>query len=157
VERDPSDSELLYQQATAAEKLKRFTEMERLIRKSIEAKPDYAYAYNFLGYSMADRNVRLPEAKALLQKAISLAPGDPAITDSLGWVEFRLGNIKEAIALLEKAYKNYPNAEVGAHLAEVFWVTGQREKALAIFKECLLLDKDDEVLVETLKRLRVKL
>jgi tetratricopeptide (TPR) repeat protein len=157
VERSPQDHELIYQQASAAEKLKRYGEMERLMRHAIEVKPDYAYAYNALGYSLADRNVRLPEAKTLLQKAIELAPGDPAITDSLGWVEFRMGNLKEAIALLEKAYKAYPNAEIGAHLAEAFWVSGQRDRAIAIFKECMLLDKEDEVLVETLKRLKVKL
>ncbi len=157
VERSPTDHELIYQQASAAEKLKRHGEMERLLRRAIEVKPDYAYAYNFLGYSLADRNVRLPEAKVLLQKAIELAPGDPAITDSLGWVEFRLGNIKEALLLLEKAYKAYPNAEIGAHLGEVLWVSGQRDRATAIFKECMLLDKEDEVLVETLRRLRVRL
>jgi tetratricopeptide (TPR) repeat protein len=153
----PQDHELVYQQAGAAEKLKRYAEMERLMRRTIEIKPDFAYAYNALGYSFADRNVRLPEAKALLQKALELAPGDPAITDSLGWAEFRLGNTKEAIALLEKAYKSFPNAEIGAHLGEVLWASGQRDKAMAIFKECMLLDKEDEVLQETLKRLKVKL
>jgi tetratricopeptide (TPR) repeat protein len=157
VERSPRDHELIYQQATSAEKLQRYGEMERLMRRAIEVKPDYAYAYNALGYSLADRNVRLDEARTLLLKAIELAPGDPAITDSLGWVEFRLGNLKEAIALLEKAYKSFPNAEIGAHLAEALWVSGQRDRAISIFKECMLLDKDDEVLVETLKRLRVKL
>jgi tetratricopeptide (TPR) repeat protein len=157
IERTPQDHELIYQQANAAEKLKRYGEMERLMRRAIEVKPDYAYAYNALGYSLADRNVRLPEAKALLQKAIELAPGDPAITDSLGWVEFRMGNFKAAIELLEKAYKAYPNAEIGAHLGEALWASGQRDRAMAIWKECVLLDKDDEVLVETLARLRVKL
>ncbi|MFM7332103.1 MAG: tetratricopeptide repeat protein [Brachymonas sp.] len=156
-ERAPQDHELIYQQANAAEKLKRHGEMERLLRRAIEIKPDFAYAYNFLGYSMADRNVRLPEAKTLLQKAMELAPGDPAITDSLGWVEFRLGNVQEAIRLLETAYKAFPNAEIGAHLAEVLWVTGQRDRATAILKECLLLDKEDEVLQETIRRLRVRL
>ncbi len=156
VERSPQDHELIYQQASAAEKLKRYGEMERLMRRAMEVKPDYAYAYNALGYSLADRNVRLPEAKTLLQKAIELAPGDPAITDSLGWVEFRLGNLPEAIRLLEQAYKSFPNAEIGAHLGEALWVNGQRDRAVAIWKECMLLDKDDEVLVETLKRLRVK-
>jgi tetratricopeptide (TPR) repeat protein len=156
-ERNPQDHELVYQQASAAEKLQRYDEMERLMRRAIELKPDYAYAYNALGYSLADRKVRLPEAKALLQKALELAPGDPAITDSLGWVEFRMGNNAEAIRLLETAYKAYPNAEIGAHLADVLWATGQRDKAMSILKECMLLDKDDEVLQETIKRLRVKL
>ena len=157
VQSSPRDHDLVYQQASVAEKLQRYGEMERLMRRAIEIKPDFAYAYNALGYSFADRNVRLPEAKTLLQKALELAPGDPAITDSLGWVEFRLGNIKEAISLLEKAYKAFPNAEIGAHLGEVLWTSGQRDKAMAIWKECMLLDKEDEVLVETLKRLRVKL
>lgn len=156
VERSPQDHDLVYQQASSAEKLKRYSEMERLMRRAIELKPDFAYAYNALGYSFADRNVRLPEAKSLLQKAIELAPGDPAITDSLGWVEFRMGNFKEAINLLEKAYKSFPNAEIGAHLGEALWAAGQRDKAMAIWKECMLLDKEDDVLVETLKRLRVK-
>lgn len=157
VEQRPQDHELIYQQANAAEKLQSYSDMERLLRRAIEVKPDYAYAYNFLGYSLADRNVRLPEAKALLLKAMELAPGDPAITDSLGWVEFRMGNIPQAVRLLEEAYKKFPNAEIGAHLGEVLWASGQRDRAIAIWKECLLLDKDDEVLVETLKRLRVKL
>ena len=150
------DHELIYQQATAAEKLKRYADMERLMRRAIEVKPDYAYAYNALGYSFAERNIRLAEAKALLQKAIELVPGDPAITDSLGWIEFRMGNFKEAILLLDKAYKAFPNAEIGAHLAEALLASGQRDKALAIFKEALLLDKEDEVLQETLTRLRIK-
>jgi tetratricopeptide (TPR) repeat protein len=157
VERTPQDHELVYQQASMAEKMLRYDEFERLMRRAIEVKPDYAYAYNALGYSLADRNVRLPEAKQLLQKALELAPGDPAITDSLGWVEFRMGNVKEAIRLLEMAYKMYPNAEIGAHLGEAYWANGQRDKAISVWKECLLLDKEDEVLQETIKRLRVSL
>ena len=156
-EKSPQDHDLIYQQANAAEKLKRYGEMERLLRRAIEIKPDFAYAYNFLGYSLADRNVRLPEAKALLQKALEIAPGDPAITDSMGWTEFRMGNSAEAIRLLETAYKAFPNAEIGAHLADVLWASGQRDKAMSILRECLLLDKEDDVLQETIKRLRVKL
>jgi len=157
IEQSPQDHELIYQHANVAEKLKNYSDMERLLRRAIEIKPDYAYAYNFLGYSLADRNIRLTEALALLLKAIELAPGDPAITDSLGWVEFRLGNFARALVLLEEAYKKFPNAEIGAHLGEVLWISGQRERAIAIWKECLLLDREDEVLVETLKRLRVEL
>ncbi len=153
----PQDHDLLYQQANAAEKLRRYGEMERLLRRAIEIKPDFAYAYNFLGYSLADRKVRLPEAKILLQKALEIAPGDPAITDSLGWLEFRMGNTVEALRLLETAYKAFPNAEIGAHLADVLWATGQRDRAISILRECLLLDQDDAVLQETIARLRVKL
>jgi predicted Zn-dependent protease len=153
----PKDTELLYDQAMMAEKLDRFPEMEKLLRQLIAAKPDHAQAYNALGYSMAERNVRLPEAKALIQKALEFAVGDPFITDSLGWVEFRMGNQTEATKILESAYKSKPDPEIAAHLGEVYWAAGQKDKALAVWKEGLLLNGENETLLQTLKRLRVKL
>jgi tetratricopeptide (TPR) repeat protein len=154
--RDPKDAELLYDQAMLAEKLGQPAEMERLLRALIAAKPDYHHAYNALGYSLADRNQRLPEARQLIQKALELSPGDPFISDSLGWVEFRMGNQAEALKILETAYKNRPDAEIAAHLGEVLWSAGQRDRAVAIWKEGMLLNAENETLQETLKRLRVK-
>lgn len=153
----PTEIDLLYDQAMLAEKLDRFAEMERLLRQLIAAKPDSAQAYNALGYSMAERNVRLPEAKQLIQKALEYAPGDPFITDSLGWVEFRMGNLAQSIQTLQKAYQGKPDAEIAAHLGEVYWVAGQRSKAIAIWKEGMLLNAENDTLQQTLKRLRVKL
>ena len=153
----PQDFDLLYDQATLAEKLERYDEMERLLRQLIAAKPDSTQAYNALGYSLADRNVRLPEAKKLIEKALELSPGDPFITDSLGWAEFRMGNTAQAIQTLQKAYQGKADAEIAAHLGEVYWASGQRSKALAIWKEGLLLNPENETLLLTLKRLRVKL
>jgi predicted Zn-dependent protease len=155
--KDPKDTELLYDQAMLAEKIGSLGEMERLLRQLIAAKPDYHHAYNALGYSLAERNVRLPEAKQLIEKALEYAPGDPFITDSLGWVEFRMGNKAEALRILEGAYKAKPDAEIAAHLGEVLWSMGQRERAIAIWKEGMVLNGDNETLQETLKRLRVKL
>ena len=155
--RDNNDSELLYDQAIMAEKLNRFPEMERLLRQLIAAKPDYHQAYNALGYSFAERNIRLLEAKQLIQKALDFAPGDPFITDSMGWVEFRLGNKAAAIKLLESAYRDKPDTEIGAHLGEVYWSNGQREKALTVWREATLLNPENDTLRETLKRLRAKL
>jgi tetratricopeptide (TPR) repeat protein len=153
----PQDFDLLYDQATLAEKLERYDEMERLLRQLIAAKPESTQAYNALGYSLADRGVRLPEAKKLIEKALELSPGDPFITDSLGWAEFRMGNTTQAIQTLQKAYQSKADAEIAAHLGEVYWVTGQRSKALAIWKEGMLLSPENETLLQTLKRLRVKL
>lgn len=154
---DPKDTDLLYDQAMLAEKIGSLPEMERLLRQLIEAKPDYHHAYNALGYSLAERNVRLPEAKQLIQKALEFAPGDPFITDSLGWVEFRMGNKAEALRILDGAYKSKPDAEIAAHLGEVLWSMGQRDRAMAVWREGLLLNAENETLQETLKRLRVKL
>lgn len=156
VERDPKDTELAYDLAMLAEKTGRLAEMERLLRQIIATKPDYHHAYNALGYSFAERNIRLPEARQLIQKALEFAPGDPFITDSLGWVEFRMGNKAEALRLLDGAYKSRPDAEIAAHLGEVLWSLGQRDRAQAIWKEGLLLNAENETLLETLKRFGVR-
>jgi predicted Zn-dependent protease len=152
----PFDPDLVYDQAMLAEKMGNLGEMEKLLRGVIANKPDYHHAYNALGYSLAERNMRLPEAKELIQKALSYAPDDPFISDSLGWVEFRMGNKAEALRILENAYKAKPDADIAAHLGEVLWSLGQRERAQTIWKEGMLLNSDDETLQETLKRLRVR-
>ena len=153
----PEDTDLLYEQAMLAEKRDALDEMERLLRQIIQLKPDYHHAYNALGYSLADRNVRLPEARALIQKALDYAPADPFINDSLGWVEFRLGHASEAVKIFEAAYKARPDAEIAAHFGEVLWSLGQHARAVAIWKEASLMDPDNEILLETLKRLQVRL
>ena len=151
------DFDLLYDQAMLAEKLGQLDETERLLRQVIAGKPDFPHAYNALGYSLAERNVRLPEARTLILKALENAPNDPFITDSLGWVEFRAGNLAEALRILQVAYKTKPDAEIAAHLGEVLWASGQRDQAMAIWREGAALNADNETLLETLKRLRVKL
>jgi len=149
----PQDNDLIYDHAMLADKAGRPEEMERLLRSIIARKPDHQHALNALGFSLADRGVRLQEAKALITKALTLAPEDPYITDSLGWVEFRLGNRKEALAILERAFKTQQDAEIAAHLGEVLWVLGQRDRALEIWREGLRINKDNTTLQDTLKRL----
>ena len=154
---EPQNSDLIYDQAMVAEKLNRLDDMERLLRRLIVLKPENQNAYNALGYSFADRKVRLEEARTLIQKAVQLAPDDPFIADSLGWVEFRLGNTAEATRILEAAYKQRPDPEIAAHYGEVLWHSGEKERAVSIWKEAALADSENETLHETLKRLRVKL
>jgi Flp pilus assembly protein TadD len=153
----PGDVDLLYEQSMVAEKLDRMDEMERLLRRVIEIKPDHHHAYNALGYSLAERGQRLLEAKALIQKALELSPGEPFITDSLGWVEYRLGNRDEALRLLRAAYQARPDPEIAAHLGEVLWVVGQRDEARRIWRDARSRDGGNDVLRETLARLRVDL
>jgi Flp pilus assembly protein TadD len=153
----PDDVDLMYEQSMMAEKLNRLADMERLLRRVIELKPDNQQAYNALGYSLADRNVRLPEARSLIQKALELSPGEPSITDSMGWVEYRLGNKPEAVRLLREAYRGQPDAEIAAHLGEVLWVSGQTDEARQVWREARKRDAANDVLRETLTRLRVDL
>ncbi|MBL8288376.1 MAG: tetratricopeptide repeat protein [Rubrivivax sp.] len=157
LKRQPDDSDFVYEQAMMAEKLERVDEMERLLRRVIELKPTNAHAYNALGYSLADRRQRLPEARDLIRRALELAPGDPFITDSLGWVEFRMGNGEAALRHLEGAWRARPDTEIGAHLGEVLWTLGRKDEARRIWREARAKDANNEVLRETLKRLRVEL
>lgn len=156
-EQYPNDVELLYEQAMMADKLAQIDLMEKLLRRVIALKPDHQHAYNALGYALADRNQRLPEARELIQKALSLAPGDPFITDSLGWVAFRQGRTDEALQLLRQAYGARPDPEIGAHLGEVLWSSGARDEARRIWREARARDADNEVLLETLQRLKAGL
>ncbi len=155
-ERFPADVDLIYEQAMMAEKIGRFEDMETLLRRVMELKPDYHHAYNALGYSFADRNVRLPEAKELIERALKLAPGEPVIVDSLGWVEFRLGNLAEAARLLRQAHTGRPDAEIAAHLGEVLWASGAQDEARRVLAEAARRDPANEALRETLARLKVK-
>ena len=153
----PDDTDLLYEQAMLNEKLDRLDEMERLLRRVIALKADHQHAYNALGYSFAERKIRLPEARQLIQKALELSPGEPSITDSMGWVEYRLGNREEAIRLLRGAYQSRPDPEIAAHLGEVLWSVGQTEEARRVFRDARSRDAQNDVLRETLARLRVDL
>jgi len=149
--------DLMYEQAMLAEKLNRLDEMEKLLRAVIEQDPEHHNAYNALGFSLADRKLRLPEAKALIVKALSFAPNDPFITDSLGWVEFRLGNLPSALLHLQKAYQDRADPEIAAHLGEVLWQLNRPDEARAIWREGFKTAPDNETLQETLQRLKVKL
>ncbi len=149
----PDDAELVYDLAMMAEKLGNLDEMERLLRQVIASKPDYHHAYNALGYSLADRNIRLAEARQLITQALSFAPDDPFIVDSMAWVEYRQGNTTEAIRLLQGAFKARPDAEIAAHLGEVLWSVGQKDEASAIWKEGIGLNPLNETLRETMRRL----
>jgi len=155
-ERFPGDTDLLYEQAMMSEKVGRFDEMESLLRKVIEIRPDYHHAYNALGYSLADRKLRLPEARQLIEQALKLAPNEPFIIDSMGWVEYRLGNLTEATRLLRQAHGGRPDAEIAAHLGEVLWASGAQDEARGVFAEAARRDPGNEALRETLARLKVQ-
>ena len=156
-QRFSDDTDLIYEQAMVEEKRDHLPEMERLLRRVITLKPDHPHAHNALGYSLADRGVRLPEARELIARALELSPGDPFITDSLGWVEFRLGNRDVALRLLRQAHSARPDTEIAAHLGEVLWAMGQQDEARSVWQEARGRDAANEVLRETLARLKVGL
>ena len=152
----PADTDLQSEMSMLCEKLGRFDQMESLLRGIMKVKPNDAHAFNALGYSLADRKIRLDEARELILKAVQLAPRDPFIQDSLGWLEYRVGNTTEAVRILEAAFKARPDAEIAAHLGEVYWVLGQKDKAGTIWREGLMLKSDNETLLETLKQFKFK-
>ena len=152
LEKAPEQPDLLYDHALTAEKLDRFDVLEASLKKLIELKPDHAHAYNALGYSFAERNIRLPEAKKLIERALELSPGDFFIIDSMGWVLYRMGDLKGAAEQLRRAWSGRPDGEIGAHLGEVLWTLGDREEARRIWQEAMQANPENETLQKTLKR-----
>lgn len=157
LERFPNEPDLMYDLAMICEKLKQYERMESLLRKVMELNPDDPNAYNALGYSLADRNIRLEESRPLLEKALALRPADPFITDSLAWLAYRTGKTEDAIKLLQQALTAKPDAEIAAHLGEILWTTGQQDEARKIFKDALTREPGNEVIKAVLARLRVSL
>jgi len=150
----PDQPELLYDYAMLAEKLDRVDLLEVNLRKLIGLQPDHAHAYNALGYSLADRNERLPEALGLIEKALQLSPDDPFIVDSMGWVLFRMGKNRQALEFLRKAYSARPDAEIAAHLGEVLWVSGEPQEAEKIWLEAAKKTPGNDALTSTIKRFK---
>lgn len=148
----PDSIELSYDYAMAAERIGKVDVMETNLRKVIKLKPDFAAAYNALGYSFADRNIKLDEAKTLIETALKLSPNDHYMLDSLGWVHYRLGNLAQAAEYLRKAYVMQADPEIAAHLGEVLWKQGLQEEAKKIWASALKAFPENDILMATAKK-----
>jgi tetratricopeptide (TPR) repeat protein len=154
LEKLPNQPELLYDHAMAAEKLDLLEVMEKDLRLLIRIKPDNAHAYNALGYTFAERGIRLEEARQLTEKALSLAPNDPLIMDSLGWAHFRLGEHDKAAEWLKKAYGLRQDPEIAAHLGEVLWTQGLHDEARKVWQSALKLAPENDVLINVMQKFK---
>ncbi len=150
----PDHVDLLYDRAMAAEKLNKLDVVEADLRKVIKLKPDYAHAYNALGYTLIEKTNRLGEAADLLDKAISLSPEDAYVLDSLGWLHYRKGNLDKAREFLERAWRIRQDPEIAAHLGEVLWMKGSREEASRLWQSSLQNNPKNEALLEILKKFK---
>ena len=151
----PDDVDLVYQEAMVDERLNRLDDMERLLRRILVLQPDNSQALNALGYSLADRNLRLDEALTMVRQAHELSPADPFIVDSLGWVEYRMGHYDAAATLLAQAYSSRKDTEIAAHLGEALWADGKRDEAAQVLRDAHKIDASNEVLKKTMNRLKV--
>lgn len=155
--RFPKNPDLLYDFALLAERLGKNDVMEAQLREVMALAPDNHHAYNALGYSLADRNIRLQEAYGLIAKALEMAPDDPFIMDSMGWVHYRMGNLAEAEKFLRRAYGLRRDPEIAVHLGEVLWQKGDRTAAQQLWREARAKDPHNDTLKNTLARLRLSL
>lgn len=154
LEKLPNHPDLLYDRAMAAEKLDRLDVVESSLRKLIEIKPDHAHAYNALGYTLADRTTRYDEARALLEQALKLAPEDPFILDSMGWLYFRMKDYDQAIGYLRRALAIRADPEIAAHLGEVLWVKGERMEAEQVWAGALKSNPEHETLMGVINKFK---
>lgn len=148
----PDQPELLYEAAMMAEKAGKFAASEPYLRRLIAIRPEHAHAYNALGYSLADRNERLDEALHLIEKALQLAPEDPFILDSKGWVLYRRGDMQGALEVLKKAFTLRADPEIAAHLGEVLWALGRQDEARQTWGDAMKASPGNEVLVGTVRK-----
>ncbi|KXB29104.1 hypothetical protein AT959_20045 [Dechloromonas denitrificans] len=151
--RQPDSPELLYEAALLAERVGKPELLESHLKHLIKLKPDHAHALNALGYSLAERNIRLDEAESLIAKALRLAPEDPFIMDSMGWVQYRQGKLSEALKTLEAAYAIKADPEIAAHLGEVLWQLDRKDGARRLLQEAAKQHPDNDVLSGTIKKL----
>ncbi|MBF0159382.1 MAG: tetratricopeptide repeat protein [Magnetococcales bacterium] len=153
LQQDPEQWRFLYMRATAYDKLNRWVDAERDLRLYIDKNPDDAQALNYLGYVWAERNENLQESYDLLQRAIKLSPGDGFITDSLGWVLFRLQRFDEALRLMREAVRLQPkDSTITEHLGDVLLAAGQPQEALDVWQKALELDQNNAALREKILR-----
>lgn len=152
LEKMPNQSDLLYETAMMADKVGKPDVFEQLMRRLIKLKPDYAQAYNALGYGLLERNERIPEAMQLVEKALQLAPDDAAIMDSVGWGYYRSGKLDESVEMLRRAYAANDNPEIAAHLGEVLWVRGNKVEAKKIWQDSLKENSGNEQLQAVIKK-----
>ena len=152
LEKLPNHPDLLYETGMEADMNGERGVFEQMMRKLIRIKPDYAHAYNALGYSLLDRNERIPEAMEMVKKALQLAPNDAAIMDSVGWGFYRTGDLDESIKMLRRAYAVNPDPEIAAHLGEVLWQHGDKEEAKKIWQESLKANQGNAPLQAVMKR-----
>ena len=150
--KQPDNPELLYETALTAERQGKPQILEKHLKHLLKLKPDHAHALNALGYSLAERNTRLAEAHKLISQALALAPQDPFIMDSMGWVLFRQGKLPESLKTLEAAYGIKADPEIAAHLGEVLWTMGRKDDASRIMNEAAKKFPDNEVLASALKK-----
>jgi len=150
---DPNSVELIYDVAMVAEKLDRLDEVESRLTRLIELRPDNPQALNALGYTLVDRTPRTAEGLKLIEKALTLAPEDPSILDSMGWAHFRMGNLGDSEKFLRRALADRPDPEIAAHLGEVLWAKGERDRAKEVWQPQLKETPDNALLLETVRRL----
>lgn len=150
----PDDIDLLYETALTADRQGETAVLEKHLKHLLKLKPDHAHALNAMGYSLVERNIRLDEAQKLLSQALALAPDDPFIMDSMGWLLFRQGKLEQALSTLEAAYKIKQDPEIAAHLGEVLWVLQRKDDARAILKEAAAKNPDNEALAGIIKKLQ---
>jgi len=148
----PNDPDLLYGTAMLADMLGKPDVFEQLMRKLIKIQPDHAHAYNALGYGLLERNERIPEAMKLVEKALLLAPDDPAIMDSVGWGYYRSGKLDESVKMLRRAFAGSPDPEIAAHLGEVLWIRGDKTEARKVWQDSLKDNPDSAKLQAAIKK-----
>jgi tetratricopeptide (TPR) repeat protein len=150
--RYPNEVDLLFARVLYFDSLGDQAGSEQDLRQIILMQPEDARALNHLGYMLADQTERYEEALDLLERATAADPEDPAIMDSLGWAQYKLGRYDEALENLRRAFALFPDHEVASHLGEVLWMMGRHEEASTVWNNALEERPDSELIRAVIER-----
>jgi len=152
------DWRLYYARGVDYERLNRWPEAERDLEAALKLEADEPELLNYLGYSWIDRGLRLKEALGLVEKAVAANPKSGAMTDSLGWAYYRLGDYKKAVELLETAVElEAGEPEINDHLGDAYWRVGRRNEAQFQWRRVLTLDPPEKIKVQADAKLKAGL
>ncbi len=148
----PENLDIIYARALFAARVGNIEQSISDFRILIEREPDDPDFLNAFGYTLADMTDRYDEARGMIERALAFKPDEPAIIDSMGWVLFKLGDFAQAISYLERAFEMTGDGEIGAHLGEVLWKTGELNAARETWNKAKEKFPENPVLIKTMER-----
>jgi tetratricopeptide (TPR) repeat protein len=137
----PTDWVMFYDRGVAEEQAHQWAKAEGDFNHALELSPDQPLVLNYLGYSWADMGRHLDKARQMIERAAERRPNDGAITDSLGWVQFRQGETRDAVKTLEHAVELEPeDTTINGHLGDAYWAAGRKVEAQYQWRRALTLN-----------------
>jgi tetratricopeptide (TPR) repeat protein len=146
---------LHYSLGISYERLKKWPMAEKNFLKALDLRPNHPSVLNYLGYSWVEQGLHLDRAQEMIRSAVKQRPRDGYIIDSLGWVLYRLGDMKGAVKQLERAVQMRPeDPTINDHLGDIYWAVGRKNEATFQWKRALTLEPEKDQIPKIEEKLK---